>query len=364
MLHRRRGQPVIVFLAVALGWIAMRAAIWSNPLVHDATRIDAGAIGAEFADAAPVLPSNGVSALAPKASVPLARAAEYAKRKSRTDPPLPNWQMQPETVGPHVAVRSEGQRVVLASAAFASSADAPSEPTTEIDDAAERSPVYSGRSTRWHVDGWYAWRAGSGQPRVVAGGPRAPAYGGTQGGLVVRYDLAANARRPQLYVRTTHAPAPPSQADVAIGLGLRPVAGIPVHIQAEARATRMLGQTEVRPAVVAISELAPADAPLGFRVEAYAQAGYVGGREATAFVDGQVRVDRALLTLGMADLRLGGGAWGGAQKYTERLDVGPGLTLDLREAGVPARLSLDYRMRVAGRAQPNNGPALTFSTGF
>lgn len=180
----------------------------------------------------------------------------------------------------------------------------------------------------------------------------------------MRYDLAANARRPQLYLRTTHAPAPPSQADFAAGFGLRPVGGIPVRIQAEARATRILGRTEVRPAVAAITDLAPADAPLGFRVEAYAQGGYVGGREATAFVDGQIRADRALVSIGNADLRIGGGAWGGAQKHAERLDVGPGVTLDLRSVGVPARISLDYRVRVAGHARLSNGPALTFSTGF
>lgn len=217
---------------------------------------------------------------------------------------------------------------------------------------------------RWHLDAWYGLRPGSGQPRVAAGGPRAPAYGGTQGGLVLRRDLGRGNRRPQAYLRATHTPSRPAQAELAVGVGLRPLPRVPVRLQAEARATRTEGWTELRPAAAAITELAPHDLPLALRIEAYAQGGYVGGREATAFVDGQLRMDRTVMSFGGAEVRAGAGAWGGAQNYAARLDVGPGVTLDLRGAGIPMRMSLDYRMRVAGGARPTNGPAVTLSTGF
>ncbi len=364
-LNRRRGQPVIVLVAITLGWIAMRAVLWNSPVAQEAGQIKAGAIAAALADAAPVRTSKGIAALAARESAPLGRAKELVMRTAGIDPPLPHREGPRANVKSRVTVSSGGHGIVLAPTISARADSALPKPPPRITDAVDGQSAARARpSKRWHVDGWYAWRPGSGQPRVVAGGPRAPAYGGTQGGIVARFDLAADARRPQLYLRATHAPAQPSQADLAVGFGVRPVATIPVRIQGEARATRTLGQSELRPAVAAITELAPAEISLGFRVEAYAQAGYVGGREATAFVDGQVRADRTVLTFGKADLRLGGGAWGGAQKYAERLDIGPGVTLDLRDAGVPARLSLDYRVRIAGHAHPSNGPALTFSTGF
>lgn len=217
---------------------------------------------------------------------------------------------------------------------------------------------------RWRVDGWVAWRPGSGLPQVAAGAPLALAYGGSQAGLVVRYDLGSGDRRPQAYLRTVHAPNRPVQNDLAAGASLRPVATLPVRVQAEARLTRTPDEVLVRPAAFAVTELSPVSLPLGLRAEAYAQAGWVGGRYATGFVDGQARIDRAVAVAGPAEVRLGAGTWGGAQELVSRLDVGPSLTLDLRPGGVPARLSLDYRKRVAGNARPGDGVALTLSTGF
>jgi hypothetical protein len=120
----------------------------------------------------------------------------------------------------------------------------------------------------------------------------------------------------------------------------------------------------VRPAIFAYSEFPPLELPLGVRGEVYVQGGYVGGRFATPFVDGQVRVDRELGHRGAAELRAGGGAWSGAQKGAKRLDVGPGATIAVELGGAPVRMSADWRFRVAGDANPSSGPALTVSTGF
>jgi hypothetical protein len=40
------------------------------------------------------------------------------------------------------------------------------------------------------------------------------------------------------------------------------------------------------------------------------------------------------------------------------------VTTTLGAAGVRARVSLDWRFRVAGAAAPGSGPALTVATGF
>ena len=76
------------------------------------------------------------------------------------------------------------------------------------------------------------------------------------------------------------------------------------------------------------------------------------------------RVEKPAWRSGKAELRLGGGAWGGAQDGAKRVDVGPTATLDLPVGGVNTRLSADYRFRVAGDAAPDSGAAITFSAGF
>lgn len=226
------------------------------------------------------------------------------------------------------------------------------------------SPHRPGRAKAWRVDAWTAWRQGKENSRVANGRPTAASYGASQAGLLARLDLSDSRHRPQAYFRVTHAPAPFAQSDAALGLGVRPIARLPVRIQAEVRATHSAEQTQVRPAAILVTEFQPAELPLESRLEAYAQTGWVGGDFPTAFVDGQVRIDREIVNLGVAKVRLGAGAWGGAQKFAARLDMGPGVTVDLREAGVPARLSVDYRFRAVGNARPGDGVAVTVSTGF
>jgi hypothetical protein len=134
---------------------------------------------------------------------------------------------------------------------------------------------------------------------------------------------------------------------------------------AELRLSDQAGATRLRPAALLVTELQPIVLAHEARAEFYGQAGYVGGREATLFADGQARIDRHIVQIGRAELRGGAGAWAGAQKGAARLDAGPSAVL-----GVPvgergsARLGLDWRMRVAGDARPGSGLALTLSAGF
>lgn len=94
----------------------------------------------------------------------------------------------------------------------------------------------------------------------------------------------------------------------------------------------------------------------GFRIEGYGQAGAIARSRIEPYADGAIRVTRAVapqFTLGIA-------AWGGAQRDARRLDIGPSAILSLGKA----RLSLDWRQRVAGRARPGSGPALTLGGDF
>ena len=192
-----------------------------------------------------------------------------------------------------------------------------------------------------------------------------PGYGRSQAGAVLRYNLAAGSgHRPQSYLRASAALSGPRERELAGGLSARPLPEIPMRLAIEARVSESGGGTEVRPAAYVVTELAPAKLPFGAQGELYVQSGYVGGRFATAFVDGQARVERPVAEVGDLGLRVGAGAWGGAQEGASRLDVGPTAAVTFRLGDVRARLAADYRVRVAGEAEPASGPALTVSAGF
>lgn len=218
--------------------------------------------------------------------------------------------------------------------------------------------------SRWSADGWLLLRRGG---TVSPAGGFAPAtYGASQVGAVARYRLAPqSAHRPALYLRGSAALNGSREREAALGLSARPIAALPVSVAAEARINAQPSGTRVRPAAFAYTEFAPVNLPLAARAEFYAQAGYVGGNFASAFADGQLRVERRLVRLGRGELRAGGGVWGGAQKGATRLDVGPTAVIGMPigdRAG--ARLGVDWRFRVAGNAAPSSGPALTLSAGF
>jgi hypothetical protein len=183
---------------------------------------------------------------------------------------------------------------------------------------------------------------------------------------VVRYRLAPDSGyRPTAYLRGTAALVHPHDREVAAGLSARPIPRVPLTVAAELRVGDINSTMRVRPAIMAVTELLPRKLPLHLLGEAYAQAGYVGGRGATAFIDGQLRIDRGIARIGRAELRAGGGAWGGAQKDASRLDIGPAATLGVSVSDIVfARVTADWRFRVAGNAVPESGPALTLSAGF
>lgn len=200
---------------------------------------------------------------------------------------------------------------------------------------------------------------------LAGGGAPSAAYGASQAGAVVRYRLAPSSpNRPALYARVTSGLQSPRGEEFAGGLSARPIARVPASAMVEVRATRTASGTVLRPALAVVSEVPPIKLPQGFRAEVYAQAGYVGGRFATGFVDGQGRLERRIAGAGRWELRAGAGAWGGAQKGAGRIDVGPTATLALPLGSVGSRVSADWRFRVAGNAVPTSGPAITLSAGF
>jgi hypothetical protein len=139
---------------------------------------------------------------------------------------------------------------------------------------------------------------------------------------------------------------------------------LPLRAHAEIRVTDRVSDTDIRPAAFVTSEFAAIALPAKLRAETYVQAGFVGGKGSTAFADGQVHILRDIEEFDLGRVSVGGAAWGGAQKGANRLDLGPSPRVDFELDQTLARLSLDYRERVAGNAEPLSGATLTISTRF
>lgn len=368
-----RGQPLLVLVAVLGGWSALRVALWQSPFP-------------------PVLPARMLAAVHRSEATALATAASRARAAARLSlrrvkrpaalgpldasdsaPPPPLSALAASSLSTPViqARQLVGQQLLLAAAlsrlklppqiaSYFSASKAGARPALASANLQTHRPLV--RPSRWSADGWLLLRRDSSGP-LTAG---EPSYGRSQDGAVLRYRLApTSGHRPVVYARTTRALAGPTETEVAVGVAARPLKGLPVSIEGEVRAYDGPAGREVRPAAFAVTELPTAKLPLGLRGEAYAQAGYVGGRFATAFVDGQARLDAKLARLGRTlALLTGAGVWGGAQKHTARLDVGPIAAVRFRVGDALSRIAVDYRWRVAGNAHPNNGPALTISAGF
>ena len=370
---RRRGQPVVVLGAILLCWVAGRV-VASHHLPPAAPLA--------MSDVPPATVPSSRQAPSPLPSQ--TRGADVARPVIALPPPSPPPPVRVE-VGEGVAYPAQRPRAPARETAFAPTPAAVAgghgllwlaavsrlplppafmSPTGRAPAGAawparhEATP----RGSRWTADGWLLLR-GRGAPPGAA--PFA-SYGASQIGAVVRYRLdPASRHRPMATLRAAAALDGSGEREVALGLAVRPVSAVPVSLIAELRATRLAsGAIRARPAVSAVTELAPVALPLGLRGQAYGQAGYVGGAGATAFADGELRIDRSVALYGAADLRLGAAAWGGAQDGAARFDIGPTVSLGLSGSGKAARLGLDWRLRVAGNAAPASGPALTLSAGF
>ncbi|MCD2316403.1 hypothetical protein LQ954_09610 [Sphingomonas sp. IC-11] len=197
---------------------------------------------------------------------------------------------------------------------------------------------------------------------IVRGGetaPFVPQLGGSQAGVRLTYALDSEAR---LAVAGRFSTALRGrQREAAIGLDWQPTR-LPVHVIAEQRVG--IEQARGGPSVGLIGGFGPTSVAGPMMLDGYAQAGVIARDGAEGFVDGAVRLSRTVAQVGAARLDLGIGAWGGAQRRAARLDAGPTASAVLPIAKVSLRLSLEWRQRLAGRAAPASGPALSIGTDF
>lgn len=377
---RRRGEPLLVLGAIMLCWIGARAALWQ---IADPEALSAPSDTTLFAD-------RGTARVADLA-VPAVTQSIVKRQSARLAAgpailsyptfiaPEPQPMRLPVLAPPVVPVPS-GPGAMLPIAPGLAGGHAmmwlavvgqmPS-PEALLAAAAMRPPVPASSviprqaapsRRRWSADSWTFFRNGGG---VASPGPSVATYGASQVGAVLRYRLMPDSlHKPTAYLRASAALNGSGERELAVGLSARPFRGIPVIVAAEGRIGQFSRRTVVRPAVMAVTEVAPFALPGQTRGEFYLQAGYVGGAAATPFVDGQLRVDRQVGRVGPVEVRAGASVWGGAQRGAGRLDVGPSATLGIAQGQAAARIGLDWRFRIKGEAEPSSGPALTISAGF
>jgi hypothetical protein len=377
-VQQRRGGPLVA-LGMILGcWVAVRIAFtlaggppaladMPSAPVSPVAVYDSGQTGADPAEptsAAPVASAHADTVSRPDFATPPFNSFEPMERaapsRTITVPRGPAALPVATAAGHQLLWMAALSRMPLPNGFASAAAAAP---------RAVPAPFYPAGASlagprRWSAEGWLLLRRGAGG--ALAAGATPPTYGGSQAGAVLRYRLAPNSRhRPEAYLRLSSAFNTPADRETAVGLSARPVAALPLRAMAELRLSDQVGVTRLRPAALVVTELQPIDLPHAARAEFYGQAGYVGGRNATAFADGQARIDKPVMQIGKAELRAGAGAWAGAQKGAARLDAGPSAVLGMPVgASGSARLGLDWRLRVAGDAQPGSGLALTLSAGF
>lgn len=367
----RPGQPLWAIGGVLLCWIALRAALFEWPAAPPRILRGAAAETSEPARSPLVEPSAetaraGAPGGAPNPIIHPALPVSAGPVELGLRAPALRDPLSPPSLAPDSVQRAAGHNLLW----MAAMGGLPLLPEVAAALAGAQPPAAPHgavgrlrRGSRWSGDAWVAWRSGT--SGLVSPASTLPVYGASQAGAVLRYDLAPASRSgAAAYIRTVGALADRREQDVAAGLAVRPLAGLPLTAHAELRLSRRENGTMLRPAAFVSGGVEDAPLAAGVTMRGYAQAGYVGGGDATAFADGSIVAERPLWRDRGAVLTAGAGAWGGAQRGAARLDLGPTASLRFRLGEATARVSADYRLRVAGNAEPASGAAVTLSTGF
>jgi hypothetical protein len=207
------------------------------------------------------------------------------------------------------------------------------------------------RLDRLQLSAWALLRGRPGPASLASHGT----LGGSQAGARLTYNISS------LLAATLRSNSPVGGArggEIAAGVRITPFRSIPVSLTAERRqAIGRLGGGRSAFALFLEGGLYRRPIAWGFELDAYAQAGVVGMRRRDLFVDGGYTLTRPLFGRYAA----GFGMWGGLQPGLYRVDAGPRMSMRVRDN---MRVHLDYRLRVAGNAEPGSGPVVTLAADF
>lgn len=211
-----------------------------------------------------------------------------------------------------------------------------------------------GKLDRLQLSSWAMLRGRQGQPFGPGSLGSIGNLGGSQAGMRLVYNFD---RRFAASLRAT-TDVGRRGAEAALGARVQPVPGIPVWVTAERR-QKVGPSPSGRDAFALFAEggVWQRPMPASFLLDAYLQGGVVGARRRDLFVDGALTLTRPIYR----NFSGGLGVWGGAQPGVYRVDAGPRVTMKVRSN---LKVHFDWRHKVAGKAQPGSGPAVTLAGDF
>jgi hypothetical protein len=331
-------RPLRALGVVLGGWTAARVvALWP---------VNGTGVDASLLDAAPVEPTRAVVAVPLDDKVPL-----FAKRPLSPRGMKVLRQAHGKALAERLAT-AVGSPVIgrkFEATPTSGIADARAEPGNVIAPGLPRVQP----KNRFSGSAWALMR-GNGAVSLANGGQ----LGGSQIGMRLFYVPGPDALA--LTARISTPLSQPGGREAALGVALR---GRNVGLIAEQRIALDRGGRSA-PSVFAYGGVSDVRLGGGVNLDGYVQAGVVGVKNASAFVDGAIRIERAVVTTERATLSVGAGAWGGAQKGVARIDVGPQIVARLAVADTNLRVSAEWRQRVAGDAAPASGPSVTVGFDF
>ena len=206
------------------------------------------------------------------------------------------------------------------------------------------------------------WRRGS-SPAGTLGNEQ---YGGSQSAViaaipVLRFSGNPGHSRLSMAGRISVAHGSVRERELAAGVRWRPVARIPAQVIAERRFRE--NRPDAFAALVAGGQ-SGVKLPLEFRLDGYGQAGFVSGQGGGPFADVAAQAHRSIAQSQRASFAIGAGIWGGGQDNVMRMDIGPNMRANISAGSAVFQFDASWRVRVAGHAQPGDGPAVTLSTSF
>ncbi len=194
-----------------------------------------------------------------------------------------------------------------------------------------------------------------------------PILGSSQAGALIGYTLDPLARRRvTAFARFATGSMPggtldPETSEAAVGLRFDPVPRVPVHLAVERRIA--LGSFARNAWSARVAGGTFGETPLAGRRllwDVYGEGGVIGVSEPDLYAGAQARVLTPLARLDRVRLDAGAAVWAAGQQAfvsSHRFDVGPAARLSF--PNLPVSAQIDYRLRVAGNAEPGSGLALT-----
>lgn len=361
-----RGSAFKAMATILIGWGLARIAVWSTAGGHVPPEIRTPTDGAPNEHAASAMPIARTKSGVASPSI-ISSKADY--------PPGPRTAM----IAPLVNARFGTPRPSGLAPASVPAADRrliphgvkrPTEEQKRRQDFLTASPlpnVNAGRRDKvgpWRGYGYIFWREGKGDANLA----QLPTYGGSQLFARISRRLLGEAEGPRLdaYGRLSKALDSEEKAEPAIGITYSPAtpAGMSVTLHVE----RRFRQNERnRTAMFLSGGFLEDELPAAAILEGYAAAGTVlGTAEGTiGFYEGQLDVKIPVASEHEKPrLFVGAKLSGGAQEGDGRLDVGPALTARLPVGETALSVEAGWRERIAGRAEPGSGPAVTATIGF